>query len=77
MPEAPDGRPARPKLAFVYGRTSGPARVCAETQPEVLERLEVTTVPTVLVIEGRKIRARVGGVSARAQLEAALAPWLA
>ena len=51
-------------------------RVCAETHPELVERFAVSQVPTIVVVDGRRIRARVAAPKGRAEIEEALAPWL-
>jgi thioredoxin-like negative regulator of GroEL len=89
----------RPKLVFVYGRTSGQSRrvegflaqvlqrrhnhetfqlvrVCAESHPELVERLQVKVLPTILVIQGRRVRSRVESPRGRAEIEAGLVRWL-
>ena len=51
-------------------------RVCAETNPELIERFAVGTVPTIVVVVGRRVRARVEAPRGRAEIEQALGPWL-
>jgi thioredoxin-like negative regulator of GroEL len=51
-------------------------RVCAEDHAKVLERFLVEEVPTILVVEGRRVRARVVAPRGRRELEDALRPWL-
>ena len=90
---------SRPKLVFVYSKTSGPSRkseaymaqvlqrrhnhdtfnlvrVCVEEQPELLERLRVRTVPAILVVEGKTVRARLELAVQRSKIEQTLRPWL-
>lgn len=47
-----------------------------ESRPDLFERLQVTEVPTLLVISDRKVRRRVEGYCRPHDVEAALAPWL-
>lgn len=51
-------------------------RVDVERRPDLSERFAVETVPTIVVIEDRRVRARVAGLSGAAQLERTLRPWL-
>ena len=51
-------------------------QVNALQHPELVERLRVTTLPTLLVIESRKIRGRLEGLAGCAEIERALEPWL-
>ena len=51
-------------------------RVCAETHPEMVERLGVAVVPTILVFDRGTVQARVEAPKGRAPIESALAPWL-
>jgi hypothetical protein len=51
-------------------------QVNALERPELVERLRVTTLPTLLVIESRKVRGRIEGLTGCAELEHALEPWL-
>lgn len=51
-------------------------RVCAETHPRFLTRLAVTAVPTLFAIEDGKIQVRLDAPKGRAQVRAALSPWL-
>jgi hypothetical protein len=51
-------------------------QVNALERPELVERLRVTTLPTLLVIESRKIRGRLEGLAGCAEIERALEPWL-
>ncbi|HST16902.1 MAG TPA: LmbU family transcriptional regulator [Gaiellaceae bacterium] len=51
-------------------------QVNALERPELIERLRVTTLPTLLVIESRKIRGRLEGLAGCAEIERALEPWL-
>jgi len=51
-------------------------RVAVDLRPELGERFRVEVVPTLLVIEGRKIRKRLVEPNGCREIEAALAPWL-
>ena len=51
-------------------------RVCAEQYPELIEHFHVDTLPTICVVEGRRIKKRVVSPRGRKELESALAPWL-
>jgi thioredoxin-like negative regulator of GroEL len=51
-------------------------RVESDTHAELLERFRVTTLPTFVVIHGRRVKARFEGAPECRQLEAFLAPWL-
>jgi thioredoxin-like negative regulator of GroEL len=51
-------------------------RVNADSQPQLAQHLGVTALPTLLVVEARKIRARVEVPKGRGEIETALGPWL-
>ena len=51
-------------------------RVCAEQYPELIEHFHVDTLPTICVVEGRRVRKRVVSPRGRKELESALAPGL-
>ena len=51
-------------------------RVCAEEHPQLVERFRVDKMPTVFVVEQRRVRARVTAPKGRRELEEALSPWL-
>jgi thioredoxin-like negative regulator of GroEL len=51
-------------------------RVCAERHPELVERFHVQAVPTIVVVEDRRVKARVVAPRGRKELEEALSPWL-
>jgi len=51
-------------------------RVCAERHPELVDPFRVSEVPTIFVVEGRRVGARVVAPRGRKELEEALAPWL-
>jgi hypothetical protein len=48
---------------------------CVE-QPELAERLGATTVPTLVVVDDRRVEARLGGVFGCKEIEQLLDPWL-
>jgi thioredoxin-like negative regulator of GroEL len=50
-------------------------RVSVEQRPDLAERFRVETVPTLCVVEGRRLRKRIIPRGAR-DLERELAPWL-
>ena len=51
-------------------------RVCAETHADLIERFAIEVVPSILVVDGRRVRARLEAPKGRQEIEAALAPWL-
>jgi hypothetical protein len=51
-------------------------RICADTNPELVRRFAIARVPALVVVEGRRVRARADGPRGRADIEKALAPWL-
>jgi len=51
-------------------------RVDAERRPDLVDRLRVTTIPELLVVEGRKVRSRIRKPRGAAELADALTPWL-
>jgi thioredoxin-like negative regulator of GroEL len=51
-------------------------RVCAERHPELIEHFRVGELPTICVVDGRRVQARVVAPRGRKELEEALAPWL-
>ena len=51
-------------------------RVAVDLRPELAERFRVEVVPTLLVVEGRKIRKRIVSPNGCRDLETELAPWL-
>jgi len=57
--------------AFVLRRVD-----CVE-HPELAEKLGTTTVPALVVVEGRRVRARLEGLSGCKEIEEFLEPWLA
>lgn len=51
-------------------------RVCADTHAELVARFSIDRLPSLVVVEGRRVRMRLDGPRARAEIEEALAPWL-
>lgn len=51
-------------------------RVSVEQQPELAARFRVDALPTILVVEERKVKRRIISVSGCRELQAALEPWL-
>jgi thioredoxin-like negative regulator of GroEL len=51
-------------------------RVAADRRADLHERFRVTQMPTFVVIEDRKVRARLEGLPDCRSLEGFLAPWL-
>jgi thioredoxin-like negative regulator of GroEL len=51
-------------------------RVAKEERPDLLERFGVTATPTLVVVEGRKVRAKLELPRGCREIEAFLAPWL-
>jgi thioredoxin-like negative regulator of GroEL len=51
-------------------------RVAVDRRPDLASRFLVDEVPTLLVVEGRKVQKRIVAPSGCRDLEAALAPWL-
>jgi thioredoxin-like negative regulator of GroEL len=51
-------------------------RICAETHPELIEHFRVDMLPTIVVVEERRVKSRVISPRGRKELEEALAPWL-
>jgi thioredoxin-like negative regulator of GroEL len=51
-------------------------RVCADDKPELVEHFRVSEVPTIFVVEARRVRARIVQPKGRRELEEALQPWL-
>jgi thioredoxin-like negative regulator of GroEL len=51
-------------------------RVDIEARPDLAERFAVTTVPTICVIDRRRVRARIESPTGVTELTAALSPWL-
>jgi len=51
-------------------------RVCAERHPELIEHFRIEQLPTIVVVDGRRVKTRVVSPRGRKELEDALAPWL-
>lgn len=51
-------------------------RVNVETRPDLAERLQVTTVPTLLVIEGKRVARRLVSPRGAREIQRELACWL-
>jgi thioredoxin-like negative regulator of GroEL len=51
-------------------------RVSIESRPDLAERFRVDTVPAILVVEDRRVKARIAAPSGCRELEGFLAPWL-
>lgn len=51
-------------------------RVSVDGRPDLAERFGIDAVPTILVIEGRRLRRRIVAPGGGRQLEQELAPWL-
>lgn len=51
-------------------------RVDEETRPDLVERFSVATVPTLLVVEGTSVRARLEQPRGCRDIERFLSPWL-
>jgi thioredoxin-like negative regulator of GroEL len=51
-------------------------RVAREERPDLVERFEVDAMPTLVVVEGRHVRARLEQPRGCRDIEAFLAPWL-
>ena len=51
-------------------------RVCAERHPELIEHFRVETLPTICVVDARRVKARIVSPRGRKELEETLAPWL-
>ena len=51
-------------------------RVCAETRPDIVDHFHVKTIPALVVIEDRRVRAHVEDPRHCNVVAEALAPWL-
>jgi thioredoxin-like negative regulator of GroEL len=51
-------------------------RVAEEERPDLVERFKVTTMPTLVVVEGKSVRGRLEKPRGCRDIEAFLAPWL-
>jgi thioredoxin-like negative regulator of GroEL len=74
-------RRAEPFVAQVLQRrhnhdTFTLVRVDVDARPELAERFKIDVVPTVLVIDGNRVQARVRELKGVRELAEALGPWL-
>ena len=51
-------------------------RVAVDLRPELAERFRIDVVPTLVVVEGRKVRKRIVDPNGCREIEEQLAPWL-
>ena len=51
-------------------------RVVVEEHPELAQRLDVNGVPTLMVVEGKRVRARLADPRGTRDIEDFLRPWL-
>ncbi len=51
-------------------------RVSQEERPDLVERFQVTNMPTLVVVEAKKVRAKLERPRGCREIEAFLAPWL-
>ncbi len=51
-------------------------RVSVDDHPELAERFRVESVPTIVVVEDRKVKLRIEAPSGPRQLELLMRPWL-
>jgi thioredoxin-like negative regulator of GroEL len=51
-------------------------RVAREEHPELLERFGIAQLPTLVVVEGKRVRGRLETPSGCREIESFLAPWL-
>lgn len=51
-------------------------RVAREERPDLFERFDVSTLPTLVVVEGKVVRARLERPRGCREIERFLAPWL-
>jgi thioredoxin-like negative regulator of GroEL len=51
-------------------------RVSATERPDLIERFRIGTVPTICVVEGRRLVARLEAPAGCRELEQSLRPWL-
>jgi thioredoxin-like negative regulator of GroEL len=51
--------------------------VTKEQRPDLVERFRVRELPTLVVLEGKRVQARLESPRSSRQIEAFLAPWLA
>lgn len=51
-------------------------RVAQEERPDLVERFAIETMPTLVVVEGKRVRARLAHPRGCRDIERFLAPWL-
>jgi thioredoxin-like negative regulator of GroEL len=51
-------------------------RVAQEDRPDLVERFGITTMPTLVVVEGKTVRAKIERPRGCREIESFLAPWL-
>src|SRR5437870_7524902 len=51
-------------------------RVAQEERPDLVERFGITTLPTLVVVEGKVVRAKLERPRGCREIESFLAPWL-
>jgi thioredoxin-like negative regulator of GroEL len=51
-------------------------RVAQEERPDLIDRFEITTLPTIVVVEGKLVRAKLERPRGCREIETFLAPWL-
>jgi thioredoxin-like negative regulator of GroEL len=51
-------------------------RVSVDSRPDLAEHFRVDTVPTIVVVEARRVRRRIVSPKGCRELEASLRPWL-
>jgi thioredoxin-like negative regulator of GroEL len=51
-------------------------RISVDARADLVERFDVRLIPSILVIEGRRVSARIDGARGRREIEETLAPWL-
>jgi thioredoxin-like negative regulator of GroEL len=51
-------------------------RIAGEERPDLFERFRVEVSPTLLVVENKKVQARLAPLKGAGQIERFLAPWL-
>ncbi|MBV8064744.1 MAG: thioredoxin family protein [Actinobacteria bacterium] len=51
-------------------------RVSVDARPELAERFGIESVPTIVVVDGRRVALRIVGVNGARDLERDLQPWL-
>jgi thioredoxin-like negative regulator of GroEL len=51
-------------------------RIDADRHPQLVERFKIDVIPALLVVENKRVRARLGNPRGCAQISKTLAPWL-